>query len=203
MAIIIAGPEKTKFTVHKSILLEASPWFRAALNGNFKEAASGRVMMLEDDRGQVEYFVQWLYFGPANEMTPAHGPGRTARIKRIVDQYVFADKVECLALMKDMIRAFFDLLMKSDGPVLSREAIHYIYDASKKTLPLRRITALYYAWFMGPDEWRQPMWLKIADEVPEFGNKVSLAMFEKHGEYGASIPLGNYIDKLMKAEIWN
>lgn len=38
IVVITAGPDKKPFFLHKGLLLQSSPYFRAALEGGFKEA---------------------------------------------------------------------------------------------------------------------------------------------------------------------
>lgn len=40
---IIVGKEKKAYNLHKDLLCFYSDYFRAALNGNFKEAAEGKL----------------------------------------------------------------------------------------------------------------------------------------------------------------
>ena len=62
---VIVGPEGDTKTWHlpKKLLVNASPFFAAALNGSFSEATSRRVPLPEDDPHGFALFVRWLYVG--------------------------------------------------------------------------------------------------------------------------------------------
>lgn len=49
------------FVVHEELLKYHSPFFRAALNGNFKEAETKEVRIEGHTNATIEFFVHWLY----------------------------------------------------------------------------------------------------------------------------------------------
>ena len=57
------GSEKKVFKTHKRLLCSFSTYFRAALDGNFKEASEQKIELLEDDPSVIERFQLWLYQG--------------------------------------------------------------------------------------------------------------------------------------------
>lgn len=60
-ATVLVGEESVPFVVHLELLTYHSPFFRAALTGNFKEADS-KTVTLECENAQIfEFFVHWLY----------------------------------------------------------------------------------------------------------------------------------------------
>lgn len=63
MVQILVGPDEKRFDVHKELLCSVSDFFSAALNGGFKEAATGVVKLPEQDTETFQYFVHWLYSG--------------------------------------------------------------------------------------------------------------------------------------------
>jgi len=57
---ITVGAEKAVFSVHKELLCDRSEFFRAACNGQFKEA-EGVVNLPEQDPTTFKHFIYWLY----------------------------------------------------------------------------------------------------------------------------------------------
>ncbi|KAL8990915.1 MAG: hypothetical protein Q9169_007996, partial [Polycauliona sp. 2 TL-2023] len=57
------GAEKALFHVHKGLICESSPFFKAAFTGEFKEEKSGSMLLDEDDPHLFGHVVQWLYHG--------------------------------------------------------------------------------------------------------------------------------------------
>ncbi|KAA8642915.1 BTB/POZ domain-containing protein [Aspergillus tanneri] len=47
--------------VHRAIVCSQSPFFAAALNSNFREAAEGRIILPEDDMETIKRVVSYLY----------------------------------------------------------------------------------------------------------------------------------------------
>lgn len=58
---MIVGEERTVFVAHEALLTHYSDFFRAALNGKFKEAADKRITLADEDPVVFECFVHWLY----------------------------------------------------------------------------------------------------------------------------------------------
>jgi hypothetical protein len=67
MATVIVGPDdgdQRKFTVHRALLAQHSPYFERCPNGNFREADS--VLVLEDYLPEsFEFVYRWLYTSKA------------------------------------------------------------------------------------------------------------------------------------------
>ncbi|KAL2844136.1 BTB/POZ protein [Aspergillus pseudoustus] len=51
------------FHVHRAILCSQSPFFKAAINGNFKEAMTNTIDLPEDDLWTIEHVLSFLYVG--------------------------------------------------------------------------------------------------------------------------------------------
>lgn len=55
------GPEEVSFGIHKGLLSYVSSYFKAALNGNFKEATDGVIKLPDEDPAVFKRFNGWLY----------------------------------------------------------------------------------------------------------------------------------------------
>ena len=74
MVTIFVGKSKRPFYLHLDLLCDASPFFKAAFAGNFKEA-SEKTMQLPDVRESTfELFADWLYY-QRYEMLPGEDDG--------------------------------------------------------------------------------------------------------------------------------
>lgn len=60
LVVVLVGPESQRFDLHKGLICARSDFFRAALNGHFKEA-EGKIELPEQDPETFKYFVNWLY----------------------------------------------------------------------------------------------------------------------------------------------
>ena len=58
---VVVGREQQVFNIHKELLCAASSYFSAAFKGNFKEADTQRIEILDEDVTVFKYFQVWLY----------------------------------------------------------------------------------------------------------------------------------------------
>ncbi|MCJ1389248.1 hypothetical protein MMC18_002104 [Xylographa bjoerkii] len=58
---LIVGKKKRVFKIHKNLLCSASAYFKAALDGKFKEADTLEIELVEDSPKVIERFQLWLY----------------------------------------------------------------------------------------------------------------------------------------------
>lgn len=63
MVIVLVGPKKQRFEIHKGLVCSRSDFFKAAFTGAFKEANDGTLTLPEHDPATFKYFVSWLYTG--------------------------------------------------------------------------------------------------------------------------------------------
>ena len=60
---MIVGPDRKVFSLHKRLLCENSEYFKAALEGSFKEATTQSIELLDDKVEIFKVFQHWLYTG--------------------------------------------------------------------------------------------------------------------------------------------
>ncbi len=58
---ILVGQDKSKFSVHKDVLVKASPFFAKCLASNMREATTGVIELPEDDCATFGAFVHYMY----------------------------------------------------------------------------------------------------------------------------------------------
>ena len=61
IVIVKVGPSKTPFNMHKGLLCNAAPYFKAAFDGNFTEAKCAVLELLEEDVVMFKRFQLWVY----------------------------------------------------------------------------------------------------------------------------------------------
>lgn len=92
---IVVGPEKRKFIVPKNFLCRSSPFFRAALSGNWSETSPGGCLeMPEEDGDTFTAYLQWTFSGEVVVYEyEADLSNLNNHCPKLFDLYVFADKV--------------------------------------------------------------------------------------------------------------
>ena len=198
MVTIKVGPEEREFHVHKLFLIEASTFFQSAFEGNFREATENEIKMPEESAEVFEHFIRWLYTycdcATENKPTTDSIAIRAAKIKRIIDLYVFGDKVGCRALQQDMIREFF-LPLGTRPFFFPYGSVEYLYSQSITAEPLREMTVAFHVWFVEPHLYKTEQNLQeLLASSPEFAKEVLVEMGGKYGQIGATNPLNKGVD---------
>ena len=133
--------------------------------------------MPEENRDTFEYFVRWLYFGRPREKTPVDDVSACiAKINQIVDRYVLGDKIGCKGLEEDMVKDLY-YLIEPETFSFPHLSVEHICGAPTTVVPLRRMTAAFFAWKVGAERMendegvnkllkRKP---KLADDLLEEG----------------------------------
>ena len=106
----------------KELLVNASPFFTAALDGPFSEATSRKVTLPEDEPDAFALFVRWLYVGKIGCMPVATQVGLNktyyAVSKTLVQACIFGDKLGCLTFqdlaMLELIKHHTEGLMRAE-----------------------------------------------------------------------------------------
>lgn len=169
---IVVGAEKRAFAMHKMLLCSSSDYFRAALDGGFKEAAEQRIELLEDNPKVFERFQLWLYTGNVFD----RGEKSTALDHSVlVDIYVFAES-RCIpglqnhlvdTIIRKSAREHF-YLRPSDGDM---------YSNTVSSSPLRELAVYIAAHIrgLGHSSWKLNRYPK------EFLVALVLALHNKSG----------------------
>jgi BTB/POZ domain len=196
------GPAGKIFRVHSSFLAETSTFFKAAIEGNFKEAVDQQITMSEECEETFERFVRWLYSVGYREEEIMRIRGESelaARFKEIIDLFVFADKIGCLALEHDMVRDFYFLLDDYLG-IFPLESVNYLYGVPVGAELLREMTVPYFVWEVNTSFYTTSENLQsLLARLPEFTKAVLIEMSARYGEMDAENPFFEgvtfYLDK--------
>lgn len=87
---IKVGPENTTFGIHRGLLCHHSSYFDRALNGGFKEAVEGEVILADEDPTIFTRFNEWLYTGAI--LLGKIETERDIPYPVLVKLYIFAEK---------------------------------------------------------------------------------------------------------------
>ena len=140
---ILVGKNKTPFQIHQDQLCEASSFFKAAFEGQFREGSEKKMDLPEEDVHLFDLFVQWLYH-QRYEIPPKEVEQKGERLMEPVKLYVLADKYDVSDLRSDIITKLFALgNMGGTYPDLGTMA--YAYEHVSPKSGLCRLLADWYA----------------------------------------------------------
>ena len=153
----------------KDLLVNASTFFAAALNGQFTEAASKTVHLPEDNPDAFALFIQWLYVGEISCNNFCYG-GETSEDQLLVDRgdlsidspiyatqvylqaCTFGDKLGCILFM-DL--ATLELIKHHENEDFKPETMLFIFEHFGAGSKLRRFAIDKLRWDLTwgcPDE---------------------------------------------------
>ena len=92
---LLVGPQGERFTIHKQLLCNKSPYFEAAFKGKFKEAKKKQMKLPEDDVTAFKQFQHWLYAGtplPNADITECTSINHEWKV--LVQLYILGDKYQ-------------------------------------------------------------------------------------------------------------
>ncbi|KAH7355593.1 hypothetical protein BKA66DRAFT_575230 [Pyrenochaeta sp. MPI-SDFR-AT-0127] len=158
IATVLVGPQKDRFHIHKDLLTHYSPFFRAALSGNFKEAEEHTVTLPEECPKTFEYFVHWLYnqrLPDEDDATEFHeqwsSPTDDGEMKTgsLIHLYVLCDKYSIPQLKIAATNELFDHVHRSTEPTNLPEPEHVEFAFSQldeKSGLCRFLVDMYCFW---------------------------------------------------------
>lgn len=145
---IIVGQSKEAFTLHKGILCNVAPYFRAALEGHFRESVEQVLEMPEEDPTVFRSFQLWVYTKSILE----EGENLDAVAWRLlIDLYIFGDRYDIPILQDEAI----DLLIDKRDAFNKIPASHfgYVYHNTPERSPLRKLCVDWSAHGIRPYLW--------------------------------------------------
>jgi BTB/POZ domain len=203
---IKVGPQEIPFIIHKSIICSASPFFRRALEGQFKEGEESVVSLPEEDEETFESFMNVVY----NEYRNLSKEwARTWKIgslfDRMISLHIFADKIGMITLQNEIIKDFFCRIARPDNlECYPLTAIYRLYHPSAAaTEPLRKITIAQYTYRFAPNDFKEDNELQdiIRDpKVNNFAADLLLSMARRYGIEKADDPLKKGYEQFFVSE---
>ena len=160
---MVVGPTGNTRTSHlpKKLLVNASPFFAAALNESFAEATSEVINLPEDNTDAFALFIRWLFVGKisgelfnykdeldGDEILRTYDAG----IDRLLDATItlvylqaciLGDKLGC-PVFQDL--AMLELIDRHGEDLVGTDIIHVIYEQSGSGSKLRRFAIDMFRW---------------------------------------------------------
>lgn len=163
-ATVLIGPEEVKSMVHKELLTSHSNFFRAALNGCFKEAEDRIVRLRDEDAGVFRFFVHWLYHkrfpnkhdaGDLYQMWAGESTNGADTMENLVFLYVFCEKYDAPELKIKTITCLYEHL---DDPAMGCplpdvETVKFVFDSLHESSPLCNLLADAHCHWANDDIW--------------------------------------------------
>lgn len=145
------GPDKVVFHVHEHLLFDASPVFKAAFSGHFKEASERSMPLPEDDKDSVERMIQWLYTKEFDLTVPVSEGTSAECYLQLAKLNTLAEKYDIYLLKNDIVDKLFDFRNSSKvqgtkflSPPIP--AIKHVYDNTTKRSSFRKLIVAWHAY---------------------------------------------------------
>ncbi|KAI4196240.1 MAG: hypothetical protein LQ350_006693 [Teloschistes chrysophthalmus] len=131
MVTLFTGQARIPYCVHADLLCARSAFFKAALDGGFREGKTLEMNLLEVDERAVELFLVWLYGNEVDFIPPGTDKSRDS-LEAYVQLHCFAQMhlLEELAnLSGDRIRQhYFIRAVSRPGRVVTADEITLMYN---------------------------------------------------------------------------
>ncbi len=177
------GTRVRDFHVHQDLICDQSPFFRAALNGNWKESKERKVKLPEDDPVAFELYSNWLYHNTLISNGGSEFVFMTGKCLLLGKAYVLGDKLGDLEFMDFVVDGLIDILKIRSvyAIILAKTA----YEHTPLSSPLRRLSIDVYR-FEGKEYWLDPKFGERNEDM--LWDLASALMAQKSGT-------GNYVSE--------
>ena len=139
MVKVVVGtntPEST-WHLHRSLAIKRSPFFRAALSGNFVESSKNIVDLPEDDNQAFAVFVQWLYSTLHDNKFNHESFSSDIKMDALVKSYYLAVKLDVDPLAEAVVTKLYKDSQLCEE--LMPETLQYAWDHSLPEAPLTEL----------------------------------------------------------------
>ncbi|KAF2625324.1 hypothetical protein BU25DRAFT_473880 [Macroventuria anomochaeta] len=209
-ATVLVGSQHVKFTVHQDLLAFHSPFFRAALIGNFQEAQNKSVTLEEEDPQTFEFFVHWLYYkrlpneadAPVELLSIWAGEDDRGGLEtgNLIRVYIFSEKYDIAALKTCALDDLYNHMTNPCVGLASSSQIGYAIDNLPSNSPMCRYLVDEHCHFATAGVWED---LAALNYPSIFLERVLCRYTEyAHGglEWDNSMPLCEYHEHKDMAE---
>jgi BTB/POZ domain len=197
VAIRVGSPPED-FHVHKSFLCNVSPFFRAALEGQFKESTDGILNLPENKPETFERLLGWLYFNQYDMARLVREKNDIEYWNAIIDDHVFADKAQLEEFQNEIIKQAVASFQSHHIRSLNLGSVLKLYTDTHEANPLRRLAVAMYEcvdadWFQKPNvaeslrkasEFAAELVLKFAGNGRKVRNYQDLVAEDFYGQNG-------------------
>ena len=129
-----------EFMVHTELLCHYSPFFKAAISGNWTEAKTGVVNLPNDEPRIFEIFQSYIYAGSLDLL-----PEQVSDASLLVALWVFADKMQFPGLQNAAIEALRHQACNPPSHFRLKD-LQYAFDNTTEASPLRKFITDLYVW---------------------------------------------------------
>jgi hypothetical protein len=173
---VIVGEEQASFYAYRNVIRESSSFFKAALDGPFKEAAESKVTLPEDDPDVFEQFLQWIYTKAYNILPLADTSSETLckQSGQYIRLYVFAEKTQVEPLKHHILRQLFAFHQRfRKVQTVTYESVEFAYDHTPPKSALRRLLVGMFIWTDAKID------SKAISAIPEFAGEVATGLQQR------------------------
>ncbi|KAL8643414.1 MAG: hypothetical protein Q9226_008396 [Calogaya cf. arnoldii] len=169
------GAEANLFHIHRGLICESSPFFRAAFIGGFKESC-GSINLEEDDADTFDHIVQWLYRGKLETLSKPEADIGYDYWTQLIQVYVLADKYGIVPLknhVMDLLFEAYDIrllnLKPTDLQPPQYEHVSYVYENTVHSSQLRRFLVVLHVWHIKLGWYKEKKTVEWLESNPSFG----------------------------------
>lgn len=134
MVVVKVGRDETVFRMHKTIICNVSPFFKAAFEGNFVEAQEQVLELLDESITMFKHFQLWVY---TDSIITKGETATDVTWVSLACLYIFGEKCGIPDLQNMAIDVLIDKQQISIRMPIS--IIRKVYDDTPATAPLRRL----------------------------------------------------------------
>ncbi|KAJ4412844.1 hypothetical protein N0V91_000606 [Didymella pomorum] len=137
---LLIGPKLTPFSIHTSLLVSQSPYFRAALTGPFVESKTKSITLDDVSADHFSLLVAWLY----TSAIPAPFKDGKPAYYTLLHVYALADRLCIEGLRNSVIDLIADLADQTNS-VLTPSDTRILYEGIRDSAPLRELVLDLFA----------------------------------------------------------
>ncbi|KAL8842556.1 MAG: hypothetical protein Q9170_000510 [Blastenia crenularia] len=137
------GPNRVRFSVHETLLCDASPFFKVAFTGGFKEQ-SGFMELVEDEPDVFERLIHWLYHREIHIKLPRMENTATDGYYQIFRLYILADKLAVVSLKDHIMDILIHEFSCPEATIPTQRIVAYVYENTTRGSEIRRYLATCY-----------------------------------------------------------
>jgi hypothetical protein len=170
VVFLVGADEPKKFTVHEDIVKASSEFVRLTLRGDWKEASSRIIPLLEDEPAVFCVYQHWLYNGLVHTLRQGLNSSSEseAEYELLAKLYIFGEKIVDVAFKNSVIDAIVE---KVGQDSFSKKLTGLVFDNTPSASPLRALWLDVY-YHVGSVEWLAPRYTEgtlSAGFLIEFG----------------------------------
>jgi len=167
--------------VHKSLLISASDYFRAAFAGGFKEGETGTLDLSDEDPERFGFILEGIYGRRLNadairETIKASSENQAIGYCKL---YISLDRYGLVQLKNDLMDSFIKFFGESKGR-RPEKCVPYIYENTVESSLLRAFTACLVAYHCCQDPNTLMFYREMFNQFEDFRMDVMKALACNH-----------------------